>query len=198
MRPLFAFGLGDGDTALYGLGTLGQGFAHLLDRTERGHMPLEFFTSDAMRSYIGAVNHTRGREFAESVAETLRMDGWLARTAVNMTELGGSPELGDIDVLAWKPHATVQLIECKRLQLARTLAEIAEVCRRFRGEAKDELARHIRRVDWLRSNRRNLNAIVGFEVEQEAIDARVVTNTHVPLTYLKALPLPPAKIGPLH
>jgi hypothetical protein len=111
--------------------------------------------------------------------------------------VGGSAELGDVDVLAWKPSGEIQLIECKRLQLARTVAEVAEICRRFRGEAKDELDKHVRRVNWIRANPAGLQRIVGFVPDPARIDDRLVTNTHVPMIYLTSLPIEVNKIGPL-
>ena len=197
VRPLLAFGESDDARVLYGLGTLCQGFAYLLDRTERGQMPGEFFSTERMKIYLGTVNHRRGLAFAESVAKRFRTEGWQARTSVRMTELGAPSELGDIDVLAWNAKGNVEVIECKRLQLARTVAEIAEVCRRFRGEAKDELARHIRRINWIKQNPSGLRKITGFHVTSDGIDTRVVTNTHVPMRYLQSLPIQAEKIGPL-
>ncbi len=114
-----------------------------------------------------------------------------------MTELGAPAELGDVDVLAWKPSGEIQIVECKRLQLARTLAEIAEICRRFRGEARDQLNKHVRRVNWLRNNAKGLQHIVGFTPNTARIDNRLVTNTHVPMTYMTELPIKADKIGPL-
>src|SRR5207244_1697312 len=86
-----------------------QSLAYLLDRTERGQMPADFFTTDAMKAYLGAVNHERGHAFAESVAEALRRDGWQARTSVKMRELSAPIEYGDLDVLAWTNTATKDL-----------------------------------------------------------------------------------------
>ena len=114
-----------------------------------------------------------------------------------MTELGGSAEFGDVDVLAWKPSGEVQLIECKRLQLARTVAEVAEICCRFRGESKDELGKHVRRINWIKVNPTALARIVGFVPDPARIDDRLVTNTHVPMMYLSSLPIVADKIGPL-
>ena len=196
-KPILVFGEEDDDKVLYGAGALRLGFGYLLERSERGHLPQEFFTSAEMKQYIGAVNSERGHAFARSVADQLRENGWQTRNEVQMTELGGSVELGDVDVLAWKPSGEIQLIECKRLQLARTVAEIAEICRRFRGEAKDELDRHVRRVNWIKANLACLRHIVGFVPYATHIDHRLVTNTHVPMMYLTTLPVEAGKIGPL-
>lgn len=198
VRPLLIFGEQDFDTVFFGAGGLQLGFAYLLERAESGQLPADkFFITAAMKKYIGAVNNERGHAFARSIAEKLRQQGWQARNEVNMSELGAPQKAadGDIDVLAWKPSGEVLLIECKRLQLARTVAEIAEICRRFRGEAKDELDKHVRRVNWVSQNPSSLARIVGFIPSHNSIDARLVTNTHVPMMYLSSLPIPAEKIG---
>lgn len=196
-RPLLAFGDQDDDRVTYGAGALKLSFGYLLDRTERGTLPQDFYTTPKMKRYIGTVNDRRGHAFARSIADALRSKGWHVRTEVQMTELGGSVALGDIDVLAWNQNREVLLVECKRLQLARTVAEIAEICRRFRGEAKDELHKHLKRVTWIRDNLSILERIVGFRPDRHQIDDRLVTNTQVPMMYLMSLPINADKIGPL-
>ncbi|MDD2685855.1 MAG: hypothetical protein PHY62_06840 [Gallionella sp.] len=200
VRPLLIFGEQDSDAVFFGAGALQLGFAYLLERAESGQLPADkFFVTTAMKKYIGAVNDERGHAFAKSIAEELRRQGWQARNELRMSELGAPRKAadGDIDVLAWKPSGEVLLIECKRLQLARTVAEIAEICRRFRGEAKDELDKHVRRSKWVSQNPSSLERIIGFIPSHDAIDARLVTNTHVPMMYLESLPIPSDKIGPL-
>ncbi|WP_343105497.1 hypothetical protein [Neomoorella humiferrea] len=196
-RPILVFGEQDDDKVFFGAGLLWLGVGYLLERAEKGHLPKEFFTSQEMKQYIGRVNSERGHAFAWLVADHFRENGWQTRTNVQMTELGGPAELGDVDVLAWRPSGEIQIIECKRLQLARTVAEVAEICRRFRGEAKDELDRHLRRVNWIKANPAGLHGIVGFVPDPTCIDDRLVTNTHVPMMYLTSLPLEADKIGPL-
>lgn len=196
-RPILVFGERDSDKVFFGAGMVRAGVAYLIGRSEDGQLPQEFFVSKEMAKYIGAVNSKRGHAFAQSVAEQLEKDGWYTRTEAKMTELGGSAELGDADILAWRITGEIQLVECKRLQLARTVAEVAEICRRFQGEAKDELDRHIRRVEWIKANPRGLERIVGFVPDPANIDHRLVTNTRVPIMYLTSLPIEPSKIGPL-
>lgn len=197
VRPLFVFGEQDEGKVLFGVGALKIGLNHLLSKIEQGHLPQDFFTSAAMRQYIGTVNDEKGHAFTESVSDQFREKGWQTRTEVPMTELGAPAELGDVDVLAWKPSGEIQIVECKRLQLARTIAEIAEICRRFRGEAKDQLDKHVRRVNWLRKNATGLQRIVGFLPDTANIGDRLVTNTHVPMTYMAELPIEASKIGPM-
>lgn len=196
VRPMLVFGERDDDKVFYGAGALRETLGYLVARTERGQLPSTFFTSEEMKSYWGAVNHERGHAFSKSVADDFRNKGWRARDEVQMTQLGGPSELGDLDVLAWMPTGEVLLIECKRLQLARTVAEIAEICRRFRGEAKDELNKHMRRVAWVMQHPSSLESIVGFVPDLCRIEARLVTSTHVPMMYLKSLPIPVDKIRP--
>jgi hypothetical protein len=196
-RPILVFGEHDDDKVFFGAGTLKLGVEYLLELSEKGHLPQEFFASPEMKQYIGMVNNERGDAFTQFVADQLRESGWQARDKVQMTELGGSAELGDVDVLAWKPSGETQIIECKRLQLARTVAEVAEICHRFRGEAKDELAKHVRRANWIRANPTGLQGIVGFVPDPAHIDDRLVTSTHVPFMYLTSLPIEADKIGPL-
>ena len=196
VRPLLIYGQKDESTVLYGVGALQSGFGYLLDRTERGQLPDTFFVSQEMKRYWGAAKNKRGHVFEETVADLLRSNGWQARK-VFMAELGAPPGLGDIDVLAWKPTGDVLIIECKNLLLARTVAEIAEVCRRFKGEATDDLAKHVKRIAWVRENPSSLERIVRFRPDCDRIDDRLVTNTHVPMMYLTSLPIRADKIGPL-
>lgn len=197
-RPLLIFGSEDSSTVVFGIATVRVALAHLAHMIEEGHLSQDFFETKRMRSFIGRTNNERGHEFAQSVSKQLRKMKWKTRLEVNMTELGAAKELGDIDVLAWDSTGKILIIECKRLQLARTIGEIADVCRRFRGEAKDELAKHVRRVDWIKGNYSGLKAIVGINPRVENIDDRLVTNIQVPMTFLKSLPVGPDKIGPLN
>ncbi len=198
IRPILSFGELAESKILYGAGSLMQSFYYRFERVERGQLPTDFFISDKMKQYIGSVNDKRGHAFAESTANELRGCAWEARTEVQMTELGASSELGDIDVLAWKKDGEILLIECKRLQLARTVAEIAEICNRFRGQAKDELAKHIKRVQWVFQNPESLKHIIGFVPRLENMKLRLVTNTHVPIMYLTSLPIRPHEVVPLN
>ena len=197
VRPLLIFGTQDEDKMLFGVSTLKLGINNLLDRIEHGRLPQELFTSTEMKRYIGTINNEEGHAFARETANELCNRGWQTRNEVQMTELGASAKLGDVDVLAWKPHGEIQIIECKRLRLARTVAEIAEICRRFRGEAKDELDKHVQRINWIKANPTGLQRIVGFIPNPALIDDRLVTNTPVPMTYLTSLPIEAGKIGPL-
>ena len=196
-RPILVLGEQDNDKVFFGAGALRIGCEYMLERTGHGGLPQDFFKSHEMKQYIGSVNSERGLAFARSVADHMRTNGWQARGEVQMTELGASADLGDVDVLAWKPSGNILLIECKRLQFARTVAEVANICRRFQGKAKDELDKHVQRVRWVKANSTYLQRIVGFVPDPACIDDRLVTNTYVPFKYLESLPIEADKIGPL-
>ena len=196
-RPLLVFGKKDKDTVIFGVGTVELVFHNLLSKIENGFLPQEFFRSKSMKSYLGMITNKRGHEFAKTVGEHLKSEGWSTRVEVEMSELGAPAELGDIDVLAWKPNGDILIVECKRLRLARTLHEIAEICRRFRGQAKDELHKHLRRFNWIKNNLPNLKRITGLTEHSIQIDQRLVTNVQVPMRFLSNLPIPNDKIGPL-
>jgi hypothetical protein len=196
-RPLLIFGNRDEDTVMYGVGQLRDGIRYLFERINDGQLPQVFFRSAEMKAYIGAVADRRGHNFEETVATKWRTTGWNARSAIRMTELGGSQELGDIDVLAWNGNGMAMIVECKRLMLSKTIAEISDVCSRFRGEARDELAKHLARVQWVKENRHSLEKVIGFTPEEKNIDAYLVTNTDVPMMYLSSLPIAKEKVLPL-
>ena len=196
-RPLVVWGKEDTDKAVFGIGTLVESLMHVTTRAAEGRVSQNFFTTREMLAYLGEANNRLGRGFNEEVAQELRQQGWHVREEVAMTELGASETLGDVDVLAWTPGGDVQIIECKRLQLARTVAEVSELCKRFRGEENDNLRKHVRRAEWIRSNPTSVRSIVGYHADPDRITDRIVTNVRVPMTYLTSLPVDSSKIGPL-
>ena len=196
-KPILVFGQQDDNKVMFSAGMLKLALCSLLERINDGNLPQRFFTSQKMKKYVGMINNKKGHDFARYVAKKLEEKNWNTRNEINLTEIGASGKLGDIDVLAWKTNGEVQIIECKRLMFAKTVAEVAEICRRFRGEAGDALDKHVRRVNWIKSHPGNLSSIIGFTPSPRCIQDRLVTNTHVPMTYLKSLPISPDKIGPL-
>ena len=188
VRPLLIFGEQDDDKIFYSVSMLRAGFTYLVGKIREGQLSKEFFTSREMIGLIGKINDQLGHAFEKEVAERFREAGWRVRRRVLMSELGAPAELGDIDVLAWKEDGQVRVVECKRLQLARSVAEIAGVCRKFSGAARDELHKHLRRLEWIQGNPASLKGIVGFAPGLEKMEDRIVTSNRVPLTYLTSLP----------
>ena len=88
-------------------------------------------------------------------------------------------------------------IECKRLQPARTVGEIAELLTHFRGEGKDRLGRHMNRDAWVRAHPDALMRHLGVDAVAPRMTPALVTNRLVPMAYLAGLPLSPDQIIPL-
>lgn len=196
-KPIFIFGHQNNDPVIFGVGALYQGCSYILFRTEDGNLPGDFYTSEEMNKYVGEINNQRGHSFAKSVAREMQKRGWKVKNEVKMKTLGAPAELGDVDVLAWKSDGSIQIIECKRLGLAKTVAEVSDVCYRFRGEAGDALDKHLQRVRWIKDNPVCLKQMIGYVPESHSIDHRLVTSNHVPMRYLDSLPIDATKIGPL-
>lgn len=192
-RPLVIYGRERTSKALYSAELLRTSALQLFSRVQFGELPDRFFKSTEMLRYWGFIRQKVGTEFEDNVAQVLRGSGWSARR-VRMTEIGAPEQLGDIDVLAWNAKGEVLVGECKHLMAAKTVAEIAEICRRFRGEAKDELDRHIQRAKWIRANPMSLVGITKFAPSIEDIDDRLITSVQVPFRYLDSLPLSADKI----
>ena len=196
-RPILVLGQNDSDTVLYGVGTLDLGISCFLSMFEQGHWSTEKSNSEEMTKFIGSVNDSIGHNFTRSVAKKYRDMGWHVRNELKMTQIGASVEYGDIDVLAWNEKGEIQIVECKRLRLASTVAEIAEICSRFCGDAEDELSKHLNRVTWITDNPTCLRHTIGFDAEPSLIDHRLVTNVQVPMSFVDSIPIEVEKIGPL-
>ena len=198
-RPIVQTGFSEGDYLLYAPGQVHDAFANLVVGSSNGGFDAEYFSSPEMRAWIGAVNNRRGHEFNELVAEEFRKLNFKARASVDMAEFNVPPtmgDLGDIDVLAWSTAGLVYVIECKNLRFAMTVGEIVDQLNRFRGEANDELDKHMRRCDWLIQNLERLALVIGHSGGLR-IEPLMVSNTIVPMQFAQNLPLPAENILPI-
>jgi hypothetical protein len=186
-RPLTPTGRGS-ETFAFGIAGLDESARYVVDRSASGQLNEDFFATPEMRSWIGTANDRLGNAFTTQVGEVLARRGWTTRRLVQMREFGAPERLGDVDVLAWSPtRGTVLAIECKRLRPARTISEIGEQLKRFQGDADDQLGRHIARGQWLRENNGILASHLGLA--QVRLRSLLVTNTVVPLQFVKSLPV---------
>lgn len=176
------------DEVLLSLSLLRQGISYFLDRAKNGEFNTEFFSSDIMRSYVGSMIDKRGAEFTKLVADKLDSDGWYVRKEVLMKTIGAPQELGDIDVLAIK-DGVLLIFECKKLQMAKTVSEIADVCNRFRGEEKDELRKHLNRANWVSSNFSSVIQAIGYQDDVLSMRNALLTSTQMPMKYKNDLPI---------
>jgi hypothetical protein len=198
-RPVVLSGFDDDDPVFYTPGLVHDGFANLVVGSHSGGFDVEYFNGTRMKAWIGAVNNKRGHEFNEQVAEEFRRLNFQARASVQMAEFNVPPEmgdLGDIDVLAWNGSGRAYIVECKNLRFAMTVGEIVDQLNRFRGEANDELAKHIKRCRWLAQNPNRVARITGRHRSLE-LKSLMVTNTIVPMQFVRDLPIPPDDILPI-
>jgi hypothetical protein len=160
-----------------------------------GRLPADDFKSPEMRSWIGEVTRKRGEEFETAVAGEFSACGLEAVPSRPMTEFGADKSYGDLDVLAWTSSASVfYAVECKRLRFARTVGEVGEQLREFRGEEMDRLAKHLRRCDWLRQHVEVLTRVSKTSSPKITIVPLLVPSTIVPMQFVSGLPLDPDHI----
>jgi hypothetical protein len=152
MRPVvWLKGIG---TLIYGLQSLAQSMNYLLANIELGWLQQSSAISKEMKALIGSISDQKGKDFELATAAALERVGWTVRPRIKLSAMGGPADLGDVDVFAWKNgREDILAIECKRLKAARTVGEVGEQLKEFRGEASDKLGRHLQRLEWLRSNR---------------------------------------------
>jgi len=193
-RPLMLVDGWDGNLIAYSVGLITSSTSHIIERLEAGWVHAEHFRSAEMKEYIGRTSERKGLQFAEAVSAVLQGKGLQCRTQVLLTELGASAALGDIDVLAWRANGPVFIVECKRLKPVKTIGEIANLFEKFLGEEEELLHKHLRRVEWLRSNTGGLARIAGRIVSSDDIQQRLVTNAHVPLKFAAQMPVPTTTI----
>jgi hypothetical protein len=197
-RPLVTFGDDAEAPLFYGMYQLGASLSYLFENIQSAWLPEEFFRTTEMKQYRGAVANAEGAAFTQEVAAALRAEGCETRTEVLMSTIGAPPELGDLDVVAWRAKdERLLLIECKRLQPARTIGEIGELLKNFRGEAGDRLGKHLARCAWVAENPDLIGRALGVLPSACVVDPYLVTNRDVPMRYLAELVLAPDRIVPL-
>ncbi|WP_341910957.1 hypothetical protein [Ferrovibrio terrae] len=156
-----------------------------------GNLPNTLFDSEAMKALIGRAVDREGHAFEVQVADRLKELGYQARE-VEMTEIGGTAEQGNIDVLAWRPGSTgVLIIECKRLAFARTPGEIGERLEEFSttggtGKKRTPIQKHIDRMDFLNGARPAVARVTGIPADKLALKSVLVTDILVPMQFSQA------------
>ena len=102
--------------------------------------------------------------------------------------LGRDPDEdpGDIDVLAWNATGGIFLLECKRLQFAKTASEIAKQLSKFKGDfdekgRPDRLAKHLKRLALARQYTEAFSNFTGLK--RPTIEAGLVFSHTVPMQF---------------
>ena len=163
---------------------------HFLCEADSGSLPVSLFDSNAMKSWIGRAADQNGHAFAGKVAAQLNKLQWNVLKEVSLTRLGGSGELGDIDVLAWRPKTgLVYAIECKRLMFDRTIEEIGKRLNEYApanetGE-KTPVQRHLDRLEFLRFNPHRLVELTRISLDDLKLRSALVTERLVPMQFSK-------------
>jgi hypothetical protein len=187
-RPLLQVGTG-GDPLVLVHPTLLDHFIQRLFLVKDGLLPVELYSTEAMRSWIGTAVNREGHAFNHRVAAELAKVGWKTRPDVKLTQLGGTQELGDVDVLAWHSATGLVLaIECKRLQKARSIGEIGERLHEYAtlaaaGAKRTPIQKHLDRLAFLRANPAGLAKLSAIPVDRLQLRSALVTDHLVPMQF---------------
>lgn len=168
---------------------------YLTGNIHEGRLPERFFSSKELRTYIGGVVDRHGHAFAERVATIFQSSGYKTRLEVRLTELGAParPDLGDVDVLAWRDSSTeVFIVECKRLTPALTVREVIQRLEDFRGDERrrDSLGKHVARAKWLDNNRAGIEKITRIPAVAVALRPLLVTSELMPMQFFEEMNFP--------
>ena len=152
-----------------------------------GRLPERLFDSDEMRHWIGKAANRNGHAFNGQVAARLTQLQWTVRRELNLTELGGSAELGDIDVLAWRADGPIYVIECKRLMMDRTVGEIGERLRQYVTLAENgprtEIQKHVDRLEYLTKNPDQVSRMTNIPRGKLELRSALVTDYLAPMQF---------------
>ena len=196
---------GDGAYVLWGNRQLVQSFVYLVDLCDNGKLKTKCAT---LKKAIGKSRNRRAKLFEANVGEMIKgVTGF--QTKVSINKVGrrriGSPgdDLGDIDVLGVIPEAKMVLaVECKDLSLASTPADIQrqlqELVDGF-GEDTSTVFRHLKRIGWLESNLEDVLAYcwsISLDLDW-VVQPLLVSNTELPIRYLRDIPFPFLSVGKL-
>lgn len=164
--------------------------AHTTVGLIEGSFSHEQLRSSEMTSWAGKVATERGAEFTREVADALQKNGWEVKTEVLVRTIlsrRDAERYGDIDVLAVsQDRSRVLLLECKHLHFHKTVGEIAEQVKSYRGKRdgkkRDDMLKHIERTKVLRDRVGDLTSFLGLEAAP-FIEAWVVFRHPVPMLH---------------
>lgn len=159
-RPLLIVVKNEQTTVCWGVRHLFASLDYLLQATVSGRLQ-DRFQSKKMQEFLGKISTNEGEEFNNKVYQFIAsLPGVIVSKKVKKVcgKRIGSPgnDFGDLDVLAFFTKSrTIAIIECKDLEIARNAIEMSrEMEALFIGNAHSEstIVKHMRRVDWVKSN----------------------------------------------
>ena len=165
-------------------GAIEHSFGHFVHKFRHGEYDRGFFDSPEAKRWIDYATKALSLEFEKRVAAVFENKGYAVFHGLPMKRLGATSadELGEIDVLSFDHDSGIcWVIECKNFREARTVKEIAEQLNKCKGEHRDALHQHIRRMEWINRHPEcllRLTATTSWKVED-----RMVTNTLVPMRF---------------
>ena len=190
VRPLLPMGSEEDSPIMVPAGIVRMAIIKLLDYCHGGGFDARAFPPGGMRSWIGAQENRRGHAFNRTVCDSLRALGWAVETDIKLTHILNKKldrDYGDVDVLAWKDNRVLAL-ECKDLELAMTMSDIARQLNEFRGVMRpngkpDRLKKHLDRCEVLQSDMESLAKFTslgpGFSLQGGLVFSSIVPMQYV-------------------
>ena len=179
-------------------GLIRDGINQTVEYCYKGSYDAKDFSSKQMRAWVGKAENRRGHEFNKKVAEILKDLGWKTRSDIKITEIvnkstrvidkASAKRYGDVDVLAWKT-GRVLVIECKDLELAKSISEISRQIHDFRGELNDKnkpdrLRKHLLRIKLLNEHKETIKHFVEG-MNFSSVEGLLVFSRIVPMHFTK-------------
>lgn len=194
-RPIVALNADEDPLLLVSPPLMERATLHNLAGAMQGGLQGRFWTSAAMRAFVGAAAEKTGLNFNLRVAEQVRSIGPTAYASVKLTDAlhhkgtEAVKRLGDIDVLALSAdgrHAWV--IEAKDIRFCRTLGETTSRLSEYRGQVdakgrRDNLRKHLDRVEYVRAHRKDLAQRYRLAAAPE-VHGLVVLDSPQPMAFL--------------
>lgn len=176
--------------------------AYVLNGISEAEFPTEHFHSAEMRKFCGDQANRQGNQFTHAVADRMEQLGYLVRREASMCSLGVPASLGDfgdVDVMAWKVgQPEVLVIECKYLRTAASVRDVVDRLDEFRGERDDYLGKHLRRLNWLKSNPAAVVALAGNPATMIQFKGLLVTDDLVPMQFFNGSAIAPQDVVPFN
>lgn len=192
-RPIVALSAGEDPELVVAPALIERTIHHSFEGALSGSLQNDFWQSPQMRKFASDKGRRTGLEFNERVSENLQRLGLRAWPSahlswcLNRKATEELKRLGDIDVLAVSPSGRcIWVIEAKDLKLCRTLGEVARRLSEYRGRINakgkpDSLMRHLRRVEFVRANARNLVGRLGLSDAPRTVCGLVVVRAPQPM-----------------
>ena len=190
-RPLLRLCNSNDVPVLVAPGILRASFLMMIHNFYSAETNQEFLTSGKMRQWWNFVQDRDAKDFEVKVCDELKKLGWRAKSRMKFSEILGvglQEDVGDIDVLAWRPDGRIIVIECKKLKLAKTPSEVAKQLSKYQGVMDekgrpDMLAKHLKRLTLARRHVAAFQKYTG--VQTTSIEGALVFSRIVPMTFAK-------------